>query len=280
MVLLTYTIFENNREINIDCINDDENVIKNSDDSIEYKVTQTAQDRFTNLLTLYKKWNKFVKTNNIFYWATAGTFLGAIRHKGFIPWDNDIDISVFLSDLAKIKQLLSKQTEIQYIDCEIGLRLYFDNINDAFIDVFVYDYDNNNTIKLAGFFVDEKPTWYMHDLFPKEYFVKDDIYPLLEVPFEDTTIMIPNNNTYLFRTYLDDCLTSCVISSHVILHEFISFNNNTHKYLKYIYYLDVILNKKRDENICSNIIKVISFANESKPFHAILNSDIFKKIFK
>lgn len=50
------------------------------------------------LLEILKVIDGICRRNNIPYWLSSGTLLGAVRHGGFIPWDDDVDIEIFYKD--------------------------------------------------------------------------------------------------------------------------------------------------------------------------------------
>ncbi len=49
--------------------------------------------------------DQILKAENIPYWAMSGTLLGTVRHKGLIPWDDDLDIGIHSSDISKLENL-------------------------------------------------------------------------------------------------------------------------------------------------------------------------------
>lgn len=63
---------------------------------------QSLRDLQLKELEILKAFLEICKKNNLRYFMLGGTFLGAIRHKGFIPWDDDIDIGMPRSDYENL----------------------------------------------------------------------------------------------------------------------------------------------------------------------------------
>lgn len=72
---------------------------------------------------MLKEIDTFCKANDIKYSLAFGTLLGAIRHKGFIPWDDDLDIMMPLEDMLKFKSLF-KSDNLKF--CDVDTQRYYD----------------------------------------------------------------------------------------------------------------------------------------------------------
>ncbi len=70
-------------------------------------------------LELLKEVDKICKKYNIKYFADSGTLLGAIRHNGFIPWDDDIDIAMLRDDYNKFRRIAEKELDERFF-CQSG----------------------------------------------------------------------------------------------------------------------------------------------------------------
>jgi len=60
-------------------------------------------------LSILEEIDKVCRNNGIEYWLDGGTLLGAVRHGGFIPWDDDIDIAMKADDLKRFKEVAPQQ---------------------------------------------------------------------------------------------------------------------------------------------------------------------------
>ena len=68
----------------------------------------------TVLLAAMKDIDKLCCDNGLRYYLHAGTLLGAVNHKGFIPWDDDVDIAMFREDYERFIKLVQEEYPDRY----------------------------------------------------------------------------------------------------------------------------------------------------------------------
>lgn len=124
---------------------------------------QCSLDELHNImLNLLEKIDRVCEEENIKYFLVDGTLLGAVRHKGFIPWDDDVDIAMPRLDYERFKNIASEKlgndffvqtinTDSNYHQFYIPLKVrdnhstLIENYGNKFhegvyVDVFPFDY--------------------------------------------------------------------------------------------------------------------------------------------
>lgn len=145
-----------------------EYILKTNNDG----TTITVRDVQLVLLNMLKDIDELCKRHNITYWLIGGSALGAVRHKGFIPWDDDADVGMMREDYERFLNVAHELGEDYIVHsfeeykeynvlvppmkirkkgtyCEEKNILLKNKCKDSdglFIDVFILDYVSENKV--------------------------------------------------------------------------------------------------------------------------------------
>lgn len=112
------------------------------------------------MLDILKVVDGICQKHGLKYWLTCATLLGAIRHGGFVPWDDDLDIAMMREDYLKLMEILPKELpenlELQNDVTEPGYVYLYAKVRDK-NSLIVETCDVNKRFKQQGLFIDIFP---------------------------------------------------------------------------------------------------------------------------
>lgn len=146
----------------------------------------TLREKQSLILEIMKDIDRFCRANNIPYTLSSGTLLGAVRHGGFIPWDDDADMFMLRKDFDRF-------------------------VNSYHSDKYrlVYNFDNEDKLCPSGIAkVADVTTWSKDSTGRLDFGVWVDVFPLEAVPEDPDEckkfmhkIMSVNNRIYHRRRH-------------------------------------------------------------------------------
>ena len=175
-----------------------------------FRQSQLAMSRLLKLLGL------ICKKHKIPYWIGWGTLLGAVRHKGYIPWDVDTDVGILIDDVQKFIQAASKDLPkdifLQTNETDQGFAKYaykgwmkLRDLNSCYgnnvrtneplqdglqVDIFFFQKENINN------------TNHLYEPFDHMRYLDKDIFPLQTIKYEGFDVNCPQNiESFLEKFY-------------------------------------------------------------------------------
>lgn len=164
----------------------------NEEEQCGFLVTEKRKKIWAIELDIYLELAKVCKKHNLTFWGDGGTLLGAIRHNGFIPWDDDMDIIMPREDYNKLLKIGPQEFNHPYF------------LQTPYSDPgFVFSYTklrNSNTSCISKWFAKGGFNQGIHiDIFPLDYINLDKF----EEEKAIITECIMKNSSYMRRNSVD-----------------------------------------------------------------------------
>ena len=138
--------------------------------------------------------DKVCKKHNIRYFAEWGTLLGAVRHGGFIPWDDDLDICMFRDDYEKFSKVAPDELPSVY------QLLNFEHMGDYETDDYLTRVHSGRIIRTDWDYLDKFhgfPFVAGVDLFPLDYLPRDE----RDIEMYREQLVLLSTNAMLYDTF-------------------------------------------------------------------------------
>lgn len=219
--------------------------------------------------------NMFCKENNIKYWLDYGTLLGAVRHSGYIPWDDDIDIGMMRDDYNKfLKEYNKFSKRYKFISSENDKSYLFPFGKVIDTETILYEPDENG-IKI-GVYVDvfAHDNASDNDIENKKCYQKRDLYNKLRIAqifpnLYDKTSLKKKIMRFFLKLYLR-LLPKNYYNKKIVTNAQMFNNQKTNKIADFIAPYELVVDKK----IFS---KYIDITFEKKKYPAPIGYDEYLK---
>ena len=176
---------------------------------LDIECLQAGQRKMTTMLY---EFDRVCRKYNLKYWSTGGTLIGAVRHKGWVPWDGDVDLCMIETDYEIFKQhafeelpttmwLQDSRSDPNWTEKFCKLRDLYSHYltepdsyhNGLQIDIFLYKEVVLDYKRMLKAHVNIYRGDYMYrDTGNFEY---DMIFPVKDLPFESFQVYVPGNYT-------------------------------------------------------------------------------------
>ncbi|MGL4226191.1 MAG: LicD family protein [Rickettsia sp.] len=186
----------------------------------QVKSYRISEKKALSLYQLMKDTHEILSKNNINYWIEGGTLLGAVRHKGIIPFDDDLDIGIRHEDAIRLQQILPQFEQLGY---RVKHNKIYVICGSRCLDIFVFHQENDKFIHFNQS---------MYNKYPNDFFYDYELYPLKKYKFGSIEVYGPSEyKGYLNRQYPEWDKYAIIYSPHSLHLPFLS---NIEKKTKFI----------------------------------------------
>ena len=180
---------------------------------LDRRLLKKGQERMTNIL---RHFDRICRKYDLKYWLNGGTLIGAIRHKGWIPLDGDIDLCMTDVDFKVLEEVaemeLPKDMWLQTGDNDKDYNKYrstkyLNKIRDLEYSYIDWSPLYHNGVQVDIFVFKQRGDSLLivdrgHDIFPMKM---NDVFPLKELEFEGISVYVQNNYVDYMKTIWGGC---------------------------------------------------------------------------